>query len=134
MNKFQTTGPYLKKTFVSNYLDNILQLFKAAAASSSSLDKTTVCHFFTSKSCLEDVHVVKESAEKSHIYVADSCDGDIKVFLFARDERMQLVRRVRVPAGKPVSMLAMPESPHMLLVLTHSPRKIYVFDVRTTCK
>ena len=96
--------------------------------------KNNVCHFYTNKNCLEDLHVPSSGfaqSDKTSIFVADSCDKDVKQFVFAKEERMQLIKRYKIPAGKPVSMVTMP-SEH-LLVLTHSPRKVYVFDMKT-CK
>ena len=133
----------------------------AAASSSSPITKTNVCHFYTNRNCLEDIHLEQSihsnnsssnneaSSHKTNIFVADSCDNDVKVFAFARDERMQLLKRFRIPSGKPVSMVTLSSSTtsssssssssspstntEHLLVLTHSPRKIYVFDMKS-CK
>jgi hypothetical protein len=108
-------------------------------ANGSPITKTNICHFYTNKNCLEDIHLQNKSETtnvngKTHIFIADSCDNDVKMFLFAKDERMQLLKRFRVPLGKPVSMATLSStiSEH-LLVLTHSPRKIYVFDMKS-CK
>jgi len=108
--------------------------------------KTNVCHFYTNKNCLEDIHLQNKSETtnggdgsvnvKTHIFIADSCDNDVKIFSFAKDERMQLLQRYRIPLGKPVSMATLTSpstSSEHLLVLTHSPRKIYVFDMKA-CK
>jgi hypothetical protein len=126
----------------------------AASQSSSPITKTNVCHFYTNRNCLEDIHLEQSihsnsnsssgnnneaNSYKTNIFVADSCDSDIKVFAFARDERMQLLKRFRIPSGKPVSMVTLSTSSSSstntehLLVLTHSPRKIYVFDMKS-CK
>ena len=94
-------------------------------------NKINVCHFYTNKNCLEDVHVAPAGGDKTYIYVADSCDHEVKKFLFAKDERMQLVKKYRMPAGRPVSMVTMATG-HML-VLTHSPRRIYIMDNARTC-
>jgi hypothetical protein len=57
-------------------------------------NKVSVCHFFKSVDCLEDVEVITKTKTKSSIFVADSCDKDIKVFNYSKDEKIKLINKI----------------------------------------
>ncbi|CAF0959497.1 unnamed protein product [Brachionus calyciflorus] len=114
-----------------------LALFNPSLSSSNSNNKkyslsaeknrVTVCHFYKNMECLEDVHVAIESKSKSFIYTADSCNNEIKQFLYIKDEKISLVNRFAI-SGRPISVVT--NQLGYIFVLTDLPRKIYILDPR----
>lgn len=91
-------------------------------------NKVTVCHFYSNMNCLEDVSLQFESRSKSFIYVADSCENDIKRFLFKKNEKIVLEENFKFTNGIPVSMVS--NQLGYLFVLTDLPRKITIINQR----
>jgi len=100
-------------------------------------NKATVCHFHTSMECLEDVSVsietstiVDESKTQSNIYAVDSCDNQVKKFVFERGHKIveESKYQFRPADGTPVSAVA--NQLGHLFVLTDMPRRLLVIDQR----
>lgn len=90
-------------------------------------NRVNVCHFYTNMDCLEDVHVTAQSRTTSNIYTADSCNNEIKQFLFNNGEKVDLVNRYSVN-GRPISVVT--NQLDYIFVLTERPRKIHILDPR----
>lgn len=85
------------------------------------------CHFYMNMLCIEDVEVHADRESKSSIYVTDSCDGDIKKFVFKQNERIVQEEVFKIGSGLPVS--AVRNELNHLIVLTNYPSRINVFDL-----
>lgn len=90
-------------------------------------NRVNVCHFYTNMNCLEDVHVAAQSRTTSNIYTADSCNNEIKQFLFSNGEKIDLVNRFSID-GRPISVVT--NQLDYIFVLTERPRKIFILDPR----
>lgn len=101
-------------------------------------NKANVCHFYTSMECLEDVSVSietgtmtsDESKTQSNIYAANSCDNQVKKFVFERGQKVVEERAYQfgLNDGTPISVVA--NQLGHLFVLTDLPRRLLVIDQR----
>lgn len=91
-------------------------------------NRVNVCHFYKKINCLNDIHVLAESKSKSFIYLVDSCDSNLLEFVYNKDEKINITRRIHLPVGTPISVTA--NQFGYLFALTDSPRKIYMIDIK----
>lgn len=93
-------------------------------------NRINVCHFYKNMNCLEDVHVAADSTTKtkSNIFTVDSCNSEIKQFLYSKDEKITLINRFLIKNGRPISVIT--NQLGYIFVLTDLPRKIYILDPR----
>jgi hypothetical protein len=91
-------------------------------------NRVNMCHFYKKISCLNDLHVLAESKSKSYIYLIDSCDANLLEFVYNKDEKINMTRRIHIPLGMPISVTA--NQFGNLFVLTDSPRKIFMIDMK----
>lgn len=88
------------------------------------------CHFYKNMMCIESVYVysnVLEEPFSASIFVADSCDKDVKHFLFNRKERISLKQIFKFDLGSPVSTVR--NSLNHLVALTNYPSHLSVVNL-----
>lgn len=89
------------------------------------------CHFYYKKNCIEDISSIVENKNKTLIYVADSCNHEIKQFIYTSNENnIALLHSLNV-YGIPTSVVSNENG--YLFVLTSVPSKLNVFYPRD-CK
>lgn len=96
-------------------------------------NRASVCHFYTSMECLEDVNVAVDDDEDkneraSSIYAADSCLGQVKRFGYEHGRKIVELASLQIDDGTPVSVVANPLG--HVFVLTDLPRRLLVVDSR----
>jgi hypothetical protein len=91
-------------------------------------NRVNLCHFYKKLNCLNDIHVLAESKSKSFIYLVDTCDSNLLEFVYNKDEKINMTRRIHLPLGMPISVTA--NQFGYLFALTDSPRKIFMIDMK----
>lgn len=112
------------KVFVDGF--DAVGLFDNKSRFNNSLN---TCHFYKKIMCIQDVSIYTNIEDYLNIYVLDTCDKDIKEFLFKnRLEKIKLnqVLKIGFP-GEPVSVSR--NSFNQMILLTSNPNRLNVFKL-----
>lgn len=88
------------------------------------LKNNMTCHFYSNMMCIEDIDVYNEkNSSKSSIYVVDSCEKNVKQFIFSQDEKILLKNVYNISTNEKI-LSATRISHNILIVFTKYPTKI----------
>lgn len=110
-------------------VDSNVKAFVDGLDSVAVLDEhSQACHFYKSLMCIEDLRVMSESSNVSSIFVVDSCERDIKQFIYTPNKRLYLENKFTI--GQNFSLVSMVKNGfNYLIVLANYPSKINILDL-----
>jgi len=85
------------------------------------------CHFYSNLNCIEDIDVQTENNTTSSIYVVDSCEKNVKQFVYSKNQKIVLKKVFSILEGVPVSSIKSEQN--TLIVLTRKPSQLIIFNM-----